>query len=91
MVGAKFVIAWLPWTTVNESDACGAAFQLTDPAWLPLMVHVPRASKVALLPEIVQIDGVALVKETARPDVDVAEIAVEVPSGCGDREPNETV
>jgi len=36
------------------------------------MEQVPTANKVTVLPEIVQFDGVADMKETARPELDEA-------------------
>ena len=42
------------------------------PAWLALTVQVPAATSVSVLPLTVQTLGVVDVKDTVRPDVEVA-------------------
>jgi len=42
------------------------------PPWLASIVQVPTASKVAVFPEIVQMDGVVAAKLTGKPDEAVA-------------------
>ena len=42
------------------------------PAWVASIVQVPAASKVAVLPETVQIDGVEDAKVIGRPEEAVA-------------------
>ena len=49
-----------------------AAFQLALPAWLALIVQVPTATNVTVVPETVQMLVVAEVKATVRPEEAVA-------------------
>ena len=76
---------------MKETDACGAAFQFAEPAWLPLIVHVPRVRSVAVVPETVQTEGVVLDSTTVRPAFVVAEIVGVDVSGCDKMEPNDIV
>src|SRR4029453_19620650 len=66
------VIVWLALATVKERVTSAAAFQSASPPWLARMGQVPGATIVTVVPETVQTPGVSLLKETVRPDDEVA-------------------
>ena len=66
------MIVWLPLLIVKDCWTCGAAFQLASPAWLALIVQVPTATKVTVVPDTVQTPVVAELKMTVRPEEAVA-------------------
>jgi hypothetical protein len=61
--------------TVKEFETTGAAAKVALPGWLALMVHVPTATSVKVVPLTVQTSGVVEAKETARPELAVADSA----------------
>jgi hypothetical protein len=65
-------IVWLPMVTVKDCATCGAAAKVPLPAWFALIVQVPIATSVTLVPATVQTPVVALVNATVSPDVAVA-------------------
>ena len=58
--------------TVNERVMGSAALQVALPDWLAVIVQVPAAASVTVLPVMVQTAGVVLLNVTARSDVAVA-------------------
>jgi hypothetical protein len=66
-------------STVKLCETEVAALYVELPAWEAVRVHVPPASREAVLPETVQMLGVDEAKLTARPEVAVAFRASEVP------------
>ena len=66
------MIVWLPLLIAKVCGAWRAAFQLVSPAWLALMVQVPTATKVTVVPDTVQTPVVADVKVTVSPEEAVA-------------------
>lgn len=58
--------------TVNERVMGSAALQVALPDWLAVIVQVPAAASVTVLPLTVHTPGVLLRKLTARPDEAVA-------------------
>jgi len=69
------LIVWLALFTEKLCATCGAALYVAFPAWSALIVHVPTARTVTLVPETLQVPGVAVVKATARLELAEAEIA----------------
>jgi hypothetical protein len=76
-VMAPNVIVWFARATVNERDN-EVALYAALPAWTALIVQVPAATKVAVVPLTVQMDGVFDVKLTVRPELEVA-VSASVP------------
>jgi hypothetical protein len=59
-------------TTSKEFVTTGAAAKVVLPGWLALMVQVPTATSVSVVPLTVQTPGVVEAKDTVRPDDAVA-------------------
>ena len=59
---APKLIVWLPFCTAKLCCTCEAAFQFASPAWFALIVQVPTATKLTLVPEIIRVDE--LVRES---------------------------
>ncbi len=66
--------------TVKLCATCEAAELVLLPARLASMVQVPAAPNAAVVPETVQTLGVVEAKETARPELAVAESASGAPT-----------
>src|SRR5215831_2768222 len=66
-------------TTENVTVACAAGACVASPAWLPAIVHVPRATPVTTLPEIVHTLVVRLESVTGRPELALAVMFVVLP------------
>ena len=64
--------------TENDWETAGAAFHVVLPLWLAVIVHVPTATRLTVVPLSVQILGVLVENVTARPEVAVAETAKDV-------------
>jgi hypothetical protein len=54
---APKVIVWLALPTVKLRETCGAALKFVFPAWSALIVQVPGATIVTVLPASVQTEG----------------------------------
>src|SRR5688572_15828700 len=54
---AKLPIAWSPFAIFAFSAACGAASQLSSPAWLAVNAQFPAASMVTMAPSTLQNAG----------------------------------
>ena len=70
IVGNVSVCVW-PFTLMVKGTVCAAAYWLLPPCEA-LIVQVPLAINDAIVPETVQVAGVAEVKVTANPEVAVA-------------------
>jgi hypothetical protein len=71
---AAKVIAWLAFETVNDCDTCAGRAVVRIAGWFASMVHVPVATIVTVVPETVQTLVVAVLKATASPELELAEI-----------------
>lgn len=61
-----------PWRTAKSCVAVGAGLYVASPACAALMVQVPAAMPVTVVPLIEQVEGVVAVKATDKPDEAVA-------------------
>jgi energy-converting hydrogenase Eha subunit G len=68
LVSAAKVMVWLACVTWKLWLTGVAAAQLALPDWEALMVQVPAATRVTVVPDRVQADGVAEANVTVRPE-----------------------
>ena len=72
--GEVKLIVWVP-TTKKDFGWVGAAAKLALPGWDAVMMHVPGATRLSVLPLTVHTEDVLELNCTVRPDVAVAERA----------------
>ena len=73
-------MVWLAFATENDCVTAGAAFHVVLPLWLAVMVQVPTATKLTVVPLNVQMLGVLVESVTGRPEDAVAVSVIEVPT-----------
>src|SRR6185503_5674780 len=66
-------MVWFAFATLKLCETCGAALYVASPGWLALMVQVPAATRVTVVPETVQTEPVPELNATGRPELAVAE------------------